>query len=95
MFWFEYNFLFVLAAEGRADKSALGDHSPKGYRQRARFYAVSSEAKLAYARRVADYLCFLSETTGMASFARCAAARAKLATYRSYEALVSAIGEPR
>src|SRR5690606_23029741 len=30
MFWFEYNFLYVLASEGRADKSALGDHSPLG-----------------------------------------------------------------
>ena len=26
MFWFEYNFLYVLAAGGRAEKAALGDH---------------------------------------------------------------------
>jgi hypothetical protein len=38
MFFFEYNFLFVLAAGGRPDKTALGDHSPAGYGQRARFY---------------------------------------------------------
>ncbi|MGC4092183.1 MAG: hypothetical protein QM756_30740 [Polyangiaceae bacterium] len=91
MFWFEYNFLYVLAAEGRAEKSALGDHSPLGYRQRARFYAVSATAKLGYARLVADYLCFLAETTGMASAARCDAARAKLASYGTYRELVAAI----
>ncbi len=32
MFWFEYNFLYVLAAGGRAEKAALGDHTPAGYR---------------------------------------------------------------
>ncbi|MFZ5894257.1 MAG: hypothetical protein ACOY0T_24565 [Myxococcota bacterium] len=95
MFWFEYNFLFVLAAEGRAEKNALGDHTPLGYRQRARFYAVSSEAKLRYARNVAEYLCFLAETTGMASAERCNRAREKLATYSSYEDLVSAIARAR
>ena len=41
MFCFEYNFLFVLAAGGRAEKAALGDHSPRGYAQRARFYSIS------------------------------------------------------
>ncbi|MDB6126810.1 MAG: hypothetical protein JWM35_706, partial [Verrucomicrobia bacterium] len=34
MFFFEYNFLYVLAADGRAEKAALGDHSAAGYRQR-------------------------------------------------------------
>ena len=95
MFWFEYNFLFVLAAEGRAEKRALGDHSPKGYRQRARFYAISSAAKLGYARLVAEYLCFLAETTGMASAERCRAARSKLGTFRSYEELVADIDAAR
>ncbi|MFQ3669983.1 MAG: tagaturonate epimerase family protein [Verrucomicrobiia bacterium] len=65
MFWFEYNFLFVLAAEGRADKSALGDHTPLGYRQRARFYSISAEARLNYAKNVARYLIFLAQTTGL------------------------------
>ena len=46
MFWFEYNFLYVLAADGRAEKAALGDHTPAGYRQRARFYAISDEGRL-------------------------------------------------
>ena len=46
MFFFEYNFLFVLAAGGRPDKTALGDHSPAGYAQRARFYSISAEARL-------------------------------------------------
>jgi hypothetical protein len=91
MFWFEYNFLFVLAAEGRAEKSALGDHTPAGYRQRARFYAISSEGRLRYARNVADYLCFLAETTGMQSAARCARAQAKLRAYTSYDQLLADI----
>jgi hypothetical protein len=91
MFWFEYNFLFVLAAEGRADKSALGDHTAAGYRQRARFYAVSPEGRLRYACNVADYLCFLAETTGMQSAARCARAQAKLRAYTSYDQLLADI----
>ena len=91
MFWFEYNFLFVLAAEGRADKQALGDHTPAGYRQRERFYAISAEGRLRYAQNVADYLCFLAETTGMASAGRCAEARAKLRAYATYEQMLGAI----
>jgi hypothetical protein len=50
MFWFEYNFLYVLAAGGRAEKAALGDHTPAGYQQRARFYGVSAEGRLLFAR---------------------------------------------
>jgi hypothetical protein len=91
MFWFEYNFLFVLAAEGRAEKKALGDHTPLGYRQRARFYAVSDEGQLRYAKNVAEYLCFLAETTGMASADACARARTKLASYERYTDLIAAI----
>ncbi len=67
MFFFEYNFLYVLAAGGRPEKSALGDHTPAGYAQRARFYAISPEARLRFAKRVAAYLVFLAETTGLAS----------------------------
>jgi len=91
MFWFEYNFLFVLAAGGRAEKSALGDHSPAGYAQRARFYAVSPEGRLRYAQNVAEYLCFLAETTGMASAEATARARAKLRSYTAYEDLLADI----
>ena len=91
MFWFEYNFLYVLAAEGRAHKSALGDHTPLGYRQRARFYALSEPGRLAYAKNVAEYLVFLAESTGMAGERECAAARAKLASYRSYAAFLADI----
>lgn len=91
MFWFEYNFLFVLAAEGRADKRALGDHTKSGYDQRARFYAVSAEARLRYARNVAEYLCFLAEATGMAAPDSCQRARARLASYASYAELVADI----
>jgi hypothetical protein len=91
MFWFEYNFLFVLAAEGKSERRALGDHGPAGYRQRARFYAVSEEGQLRYAKLVAEYLCFLAETTGMASADACARARKKLAGYARYADLLAAI----
>jgi len=91
MFFFEYNFLYVLAADGRAEKSALGDHSAAGYRQRARFYAVSAEARLHYAKRVAEYLIFLAENTGLASTERCAAARRQLAQTASLDALIDSI----
>lgn len=92
MFWFEYNFLFVLAAEGRAEKSALGDHSPAGYRQRARFYAVSAEGRLNFAKNIASYLVFLAENTGLASKELCAAARAKLAGYGTLDGFLAEIG---
>jgi hypothetical protein len=91
MFFFEYNFLYVLAAEGRAEKAALGDHSPAGYAQRARFYAISPEARLLYSRGVAEYLIFLAENTGIAPAARCAAARSLVAGYPSLEAFLEGI----
>jgi hypothetical protein len=89
--WFEYNFLYVLAAGGRADKASLGDHSPAGYAQRGRFYGVSAQARLGYARNVAVYLIFLAEATGQSSPARCAAARERLATYGSLDAFLADI----
>jgi len=92
MFWFEYNFLFVLAAGGRADKAALGDHSPAGYAQRARFYAISAEGRLNYARNVASYLIFLAETTGLAPADRCAAARRVLEDYATLDEFLGDIG---
>jgi hypothetical protein len=85
MFFFEYNFLYVLAAGGRPEKAALGDHSPAGYAQRARFYAISPEARLNFARGIAGYLIFLVENTGLVPPARCAAARSLLARCRTYE----------
>ncbi len=92
MFWFEYNFLFVLAADGRPDKSALGDHGPAGYRQRRRFYTISAAGRLAYARNVAEYICFLAENTGLATAERVAAARAKLGTYADYDDFLADTG---
>ena len=71
MFFFEYNFLYVLAAGGRPEKSALGDHSPAGYAQRARFYAISHEARLNFAKAIASYIVFLAENTGLATADRC------------------------
>jgi hypothetical protein len=83
MFWFEYNFLYVLAAEGRAEKSALGDHSPAGYRQRARFYSISDEGRLLYSKNVARYIVFLAENTALATKDRCSAAFSLLDRYKS------------
>lgn len=89
MFWFEYNFLFVLAAAGKADKSALGDHSPAGYRQRARFYAISDEGRLNFSKNVANYIVFLAENTGLASKARCAAAHTLLERYSTLDQMLA------
>ncbi len=91
MFWFEYNFLYVLAAGGRAAKSALGDHSPAGYGQRARFYSISDEGRLLYSKNVARYIVFLAENTGLASKERCAAAGKLLDGYATYDGLLGAI----
>jgi hypothetical protein len=91
MFFFEYNFLYVLAAGGRPEKAALGDHSPAGYAQRARFYAISLEARLLFSKRVAAYLLFLAENTGLASAERCAAAGKLLAGYTSLDAMLNDI----
>ena len=91
MFFFEYNFLYVLAAGGRAEKTALGDHSAAGYAQRARFYAISPEARLLYSRGVAGYLIFLAEHTGIVASARCAAARGLLAGYTTMDDFLNAI----
>ncbi|MBA2480339.1 MAG: hypothetical protein H0V44_06735 [Planctomycetes bacterium] len=91
MFWFEYNFLYVLAGGGRSDKASLGDHSPAGYRQRARFYAISDQGRLRYAQGVAGYILFLAETTGLATATTCAAAAKKLGAYASHRDLVADI----
>jgi len=84
MFFFEYNFLYVLAAGG--SPSRLGDHGAAGYAQRARFYGVSDEARLLYARGVAGYILFLAETTGLAPAPRVAAARERLAALPDHDA---------
>jgi hypothetical protein len=91
MFFFEYNFLYVLAAGGKPEKAALGDHTPAGYAQRARFYAISDEARLNYAKGVAGYLIFLAEHTGLATPERCAGARKLLSRYGSYAELAGDI----
>lgn len=91
MFWFEYNFLFVLAAEGQAEKTALGDHSPAGYRQRARFYSISDEGQLEFARQVSQYIVFLAENTGLVDRARCQSAHKKLSSYSTFSAFLDDI----
>ncbi len=93
MFWFEYNFLHLLAAGGRPEKSALGDHTAAGYEQRARFYAISDEGRLHFAKNVATYIVFLAENTGLASAATCAGARKLLAGYTSLAAMLGDISK--
>ena len=91
MTFFEYNFLYVLAAGGKPEKAALGDHSPAGYQQRARFYAISAEARLLFAQRIAAYLIFLAENTGLASKERCAGASKLLSGYATLDAMLGDI----
>jgi hypothetical protein len=91
MFWFEYNFLYVLAAKGKAEKSALGDHSAAGYEQRARFYSISDEGRLNFSKNVASYIVFLAENTGLASKERCAGASKVLQSYTTMEQLLNGI----
>ena len=93
MFWFEYNFLYVLAGDGRALKAALGDHTPAGYRQRARFYSVSDEGRLNFARNIATYIVFLAENTGPAPAATCAGARKLLERYASLDEMLNDISK--
>ncbi|MCH2175569.1 MAG: hypothetical protein MK193_07570 [Lentisphaeria bacterium] len=69
MLWFEYNFLYVLAADGNVNN--LGDHGVKGYQQRARFYKISDEGKLLFAKQVAKYIIFLAQTTGLQTEEKC------------------------
>jgi hypothetical protein len=91
IFHFEYNFLFVLAAGGRAEKSALGSHSTEGYAQRARFYAISPEARLLFAKGVAGYLVFLAEHAGLVPAERCGAAGRLLDRIQSYDEFLGEI----
>jgi hypothetical protein len=91
MFWFEYNFLYVLAAKGQPVKSALGDHTPAGYTQRARFYSISDEGKLLYSKNVARYIVFLAENTGLASGETCRKASAALDSYSTMAGFLAAI----
>lgn len=92
MFFFEYNFLHVLAAGGRPDKAALGDHSPAGYAQRARHYGIGDETRLLFAKGVAAYLIFLAEHTGLVAADRCTAVKKLLDSYTTLDALLGDIG---
>ena len=91
MIFFEYNFLYVLAAGGKPEKSALGDHTPAGYQQRARFYTISPEARLLFAKRIAAYLIFLAARTGLASKERTAATSKLLDSYTTLDAMLNDI----
>jgi hypothetical protein len=91
VFWFEYNFLYVLAADGRAEKAALGDHSPSGYNQRRRFYSISDEGRLLFACNVARYILFLAENVGISDASTCENARAELKSYSTFSDFHGAI----
>tara|TARA_B110000037_G_C17041409_1_gene473821 strand:+ start:1 stop:1260 length:1260 start_codon:yes stop_codon:yes gene_type:complete len=91
MLFFEYNFLYVLAADGKATKTALGDHSPLGYKQRKRFYSISDEARLNYSKRVAAYLIFLAENTGLVTSETAAKAKSELSGYADHANLIDEI----
>ncbi len=81
MFWFEYNFLYVLAAGVAAPTGAPSATIPRrAYAQRARFYAISAAARLNYARNVARYIVFLAENTGLAPAGACARAPGRAST---------------
>ena len=90
-FWFEYNFLYVLAADGSAEKSALGNHKAAGYRQRSRFYEISEQGKLLYVQRVASYILFLAESTGVSTPEICRKAKEELASYVTFPEFMSSI----
>ena len=90
-FWFEYNFLYVLAAAGASDKKALGDHSPEGYKQRQRFYSISEEGRLLYVKRVAEYILFLATNTSLVDSQVCENAKAELALINSYSNFIDSI----
>jgi len=92
MLWFEYNFLYVLAAGGSSEKAALGSHTPAGFQQRSRFYgSISDEGQLNYAKLTAQYIIFLARHTRLVTDAVCDAAEAKLATYATYAELLADI----
>ena len=76
---------------GRSEKAALGDHSPAGYRQRARFYSISDEGRLRFAQNVAKYILFLAEPTGLAPAETCEAARTELAAYPTFADFLAGI----
>ena len=81
----------MLAAGGRPDKTSLGDHSPAGYAQRARFYSISQEARLNFSKAVAHYIVFLAAATGLVEGNRCANAAARLDHYTSLDDMLSEI----
>jgi hypothetical protein len=93
MFWFEYNFLYVLAGGGRAEKAALGDHTPAGYRQRARFYRISDEGRLNFSKNIARYIVFLAENTGLVPAETCVAARKLLERYTALDEMLNDISK--
>jgi len=89
MFWFEYNFLFVLAAQGSSEK--LGDHGVDGYKQRKRFYTISDEGKLLFAKNIASYIVFLAESTGIVEKSKAKEIHDNLASVSSYESFLEQI----
>ena len=85
------NELVVLPEDFDEAGLVLGDHTAAGYRQPARFYAISEEGRLGFAKNIAAYLLFLAENTGLAPAARVAEARARLDATPSLAAFHAAI----
>ena len=51
---------FIGQANGSTDKAGLGDHSPVGYAQRARFYGGLTDAgRLLFAKGIARWDCII------------------------------------
>ena len=88
-FWFEYNFLYVLAGKGSIHR--LGDHSAAGYEQRSRFYRISDRARLLFAKRIASYILFIAGATATADSDAVEKAEKKLESFKTYEELVGDI----
>jgi len=78
MFWFEYiSSTCWPAADARRRRRWATTPLPVN-RQRARFYSVSEEGRLNFAKGIARYIVLLSENTGLATAERCATALARL-----------------
>jgi hypothetical protein len=90
MFWFEYNFLYVLA--GGRPRREIRVRRPLARPATSSALASTrsaNEGRLNFARNIASYLIFLAENTGLASAAACAAARTLLGRYTSLDAMLA------
>ena len=92
MFWFEYNFLYVLAADGKAEiglgrsfSSRLSTSAAILFDQRRRKIALCSGGG-------PPYIIFLAQNTGLATAEICQSAMQRLSGYRQFSEPVSSDG---